>query len=981
MQAITKVASAAASATGGGGIQTMRGLEVFIHDIRNSSNKDAETSRIEKELANIRKRFKGDSALSMYDRKKYVWKLLFIYMLGYDVDFGHMEVLGLISSQKHSEKQVGYIVTSVLLNETHEFLRLVINSIRTDLISGVEPHQCLALACVANVGGVEMAEALTADVQKLLTDPEARPAVRKKAALCLLRLFRKNPECVLHSTWVQAMVKLLQEKDLGLLTSVMSLLHGLVASSPTDYLPCFSRVLAVLSRLVRQDDVPVDYTYCTIPSPFLQVKCMRVLQYFPVPDDRAELKRLSDVTRHVLMNTEMVKNLNQNNAAHAVLFEALALVMYFDVERELMPQCVTLLGKFVNAREPNIRYLGLENMARHALVPELMERTKAHQEQILISLKDPDISIRRRALDLLYGMCDTTNAQKIVQELLSFLTTADFAIREELALRIAILAERFATSKQWYIDVIVALIEKAGEFVSDDVWHRVVQIVTNNPDLQQYAAEQMNGKLREGNLSELMVKLAGYILGEFGHTLTSVPAQSYFVPLREKIAHSAPATKALLLTSIVKMAAHSQDAQLRAEVAATLQRYQSFVDSELQQRSVEYAALAQRTTFSAAALAPMPTYPVRNSALEKRVESSEESTAVSRVRAMTADKAPQTSTSAAALTDAIGSADMLGNGSTGPVPAPAPAAGAAPPAASSADLLSELLEPAAPAAPAATAAPAVDPFGASGSLDALMGPAVEDGAAKPVHDTSMLFAKLATSANGVLYEDQYLQIGVKSQYRGAQGRLGIFFGNKHPAPLTNIKCSVPPTPGVQVQSSSVPSRLEPRQQHQVDVSVACQEPFVAPPSLNVSYTISDNGRVVNLPLHLPVMLCKFLTPLPTLASNDFFSRWQTLAAPPQKVTEQVALAGSLATGGKAAVESAISALQLGVVPNLDPSPTNIVAASSLVLQGGQPVACMLRLEADSQTPSQVRVTVATPHPSATAAIRDTLVTTLKGGVI
>ena len=38
-------------------------------------------------------------------------------MLGYDVEFGHMEAVGLISSTKYSEKQVGYLVCSVLLNE------------------------------------------------------------------------------------------------------------------------------------------------------------------------------------------------------------------------------------------------------------------------------------------------------------------------------------------------------------------------------------------------------------------------------------------------------------------------------------------------------------------------------------------------------------------------------------------------------------------------------------------------------------------------------------------------------------------------------------------------------------------------------------------------------------------------------------------------------------------------------------------------
>ena len=44
--------------------------------------------------------------------------MLYIYMLGYDVDFGHMEAVGLISGAKFGEKQVGYMVTSVLLDES-----------------------------------------------------------------------------------------------------------------------------------------------------------------------------------------------------------------------------------------------------------------------------------------------------------------------------------------------------------------------------------------------------------------------------------------------------------------------------------------------------------------------------------------------------------------------------------------------------------------------------------------------------------------------------------------------------------------------------------------------------------------------------------------------------------------------------------------------------------------------------------------------
>ncbi len=35
-----------------------------------------------------------------YDRRKYVWKLLYIYMLGYDIDFGHKQAADLIPTSK-----------------------------------------------------------------------------------------------------------------------------------------------------------------------------------------------------------------------------------------------------------------------------------------------------------------------------------------------------------------------------------------------------------------------------------------------------------------------------------------------------------------------------------------------------------------------------------------------------------------------------------------------------------------------------------------------------------------------------------------------------------------------------------------------------------------------------------------------------------------------------------------------------------------
>ena len=56
-------------------------------------------------------------------------------------------------------------------------------------------------------------------------------------------------------------------------------------------------------------------------------------------------------------------------------------------------------------------------------------------------------------------------------------------------MKVAILAEKYATDYKWYVDVILNLIRLAGDYVSEEVWYRVIQIVINREDVQGYAAK------------------------------------------------------------------------------------------------------------------------------------------------------------------------------------------------------------------------------------------------------------------------------------------------------------------------------------------------------------------------------------------------------------------------------------------------------------------------------------------------------------
>ena len=47
----------------------------------------------------------GDK-LDGYQKKKYVCKLIFIFLLGNNIEFGHQEAVNLLASLKFSEKQI-----------------------------------------------------------------------------------------------------------------------------------------------------------------------------------------------------------------------------------------------------------------------------------------------------------------------------------------------------------------------------------------------------------------------------------------------------------------------------------------------------------------------------------------------------------------------------------------------------------------------------------------------------------------------------------------------------------------------------------------------------------------------------------------------------------------------------------------------------------------------------------------------------------
>jgi len=978
----------------------MRGLTNFISDLRSATTKEEEDKRVNKEMAKIRKKFK-EADVSGYDRKKYVAKLIYMFMLGYDLDFGYMEAVSLLSSVKFQEKLIGYISLSLLLHENHEMLPLIIQSLQNDLQSRNEFHQCLALTAIANIGGKEMSESLLTNVQKILTAKFSKPTIKRKAALCLLRLYRKYPDLVSSESLLEKVIQLLDEHDLGLLTSVMGLLLGLAKDNPKPYEVATKKVIWILTKIVINRDYAKDYVYYNMANPWLQVKLLRFLSYYDPPEEPNDRARLYEILKKILGLADVAKGqtVNHKNALNAVLFEAIYLVIHLDDDRDLIHIAASLLGRFISPKEhSNIRYLALATMSHIAsLDSETADLVKKHQDTVIQALRDMDISIRRRALDLLYGMCDRNNVKVIVAELLTYLNTADFSIREELVLKIAILAEKFAHNYAWYVDVILQLITVAGDAVSDDIWFRVIQIVTNHEDIQEYAAMTVFQALRQANPHESAVKVGGYILGEFGHLIVEKPKSGpmeQFEALNSKFSTCSPQTKALLLSSFIKFV--NLYPELTEPVRNVFRAYQTNLDADLQQRACEYDRLTQcseqllQTVWDV-----MPPFPERNSedgslttdstedGGANPVVSSSTATATTTTTATLIDDSPRSGTTDPPVKTAPG--NLLG--SSGPQNSSSSRTerydvskdleslllgtaisdtSALPPSQSS----SFPLETSSPSASASSAPfqPIPESFArAPIERDSLLANGSVPLAIGSVKNFSDHFKRACMAGEGVLHQDENIQIGFKSEFNKGMGRMMLYYGNvSQQFPLMAFSTGIPSPEYLNLNLQPVVDVVGPRTQAQQLITMSTTSSNVNTyVDLHLSFSI--NGKPVNLHVKMPIVVPKFTEPL-ILSAPAFFQSWKQFETPPLSVHTIIKSPRPIDISWLSKLLS--SGFRMAVLQGVDPNMNNLVAAGTF-FGGPMQVVCLVRLETNSSA-AMYRASVRTSNGAITNAIKDLL---------
>ena len=641
-------------------------------------------------------------------------------------------------------------------------------------------------------------------------------------------------------------------------------------------------------------------------------------------------------------SAEQTRNMQHNNAQRAVLFEAIGLAIHLDTSSPLVSTAAVLLARFISSKETNVRYLGLDTLAHLAARADSLEHIKTHQAHVITSLRDRDISVRRRALDLLYSMCDVDNSEVIVGELLQYLKVADYALREEMVLKIAVLTEKYASSYRWYVDTILELISAAGDHVGDEVWYRVVQIITNTEDLQAYAARVVFQRLKSPAAHESLVKVGGrsefrpnrcsvmtifvgYVLGEYGHLVANEEEHSPIEQLRvlhTKSQFCTAPTRALLLTTYIKWV--NVFPEIKPQLINIFERYRHVLDSELQQRACEFYALASRPDddeLLQSVCEEIPPFPPRESALLSRLNKKHGATEDKRTwihggKDVNQDREAKTRRSTIVDKPTNGSVAPTGTGASDVITS-----------LQGLDLSGPSSTPGQPIASSAVLAkPTLAPHMAVGT------------------NVDRWFEKLTYSDEGVLYEDVQIQVGIKSRYQGNIGQLAVYMGNKISVPLTGFttKVDVNDPEALSITFAKMPATMVgPRSQSQQILHVECKKVFTTPPIITVSFLAGSHQTIA---LRLPVVLTKFFEPV-VLGASDFFERWRLIGGPPREA-QSIFPINLTSSGGldHDRHKQVISGQKLSILSDVDPNLNNIVGAGVLHTSVDGKVGCLLRLE-------------------------------------
>ncbi|CCI10452.1 unnamed protein product [Albugo candida] len=569
----------------------------LVKSIGESKSKQEEDRIILHEVAQLKRKMNDVSAVSSATgtainkrKKEFLIRLMYVEMLGHDASFGYIKAVEMTASTNLLQKRVGYLTCSLVLSPTHEFRFMIINQLQRDLQSSNHLEVCAALMAVCKLVTVEMIPA----VQPMITDLMRHDAeiVRKKAVMAMHRFHQLKPDSIQDSGDI--LRRALCDRDPSVMGATLCSLHDLSLANPSAYKDLVPSFVSILKQ-ITEHRLPREFDYHRIPAPWIQIRLLKILSLLGQADQQTS-EGMYEVLHDVMRRAD-----TGINVGYAIIYECVRTVTTIYPNSTLLDAAAASISRFISSDNHNLKYLGVTGLA--AIVKDHPKYAAAHQMAVIDCLEDPDETLKRRTLDLLYRMTNPVNVEFISDKLTQFLReTTDVFLRTELVSRITQCAERYAPSNGWYIQTMTNLFELGGDLVQPEVAHNLLRLIAEGSgedeeqdmELRRDAVDTYLDLLEPTVLPDILVCTMAWVLGEYGYLASNMDLEEICERLCELVDrpfNQEDITRGYVLTAITKITAQMGHT---IEIADDLMnKYKTSRSTDIQQRCSEYLALTK----------------------------------------------------------------------------------------------------------------------------------------------------------------------------------------------------------------------------------------------------------------------------------------------------------------------------------------------------------------------------------------------------
>ena len=437
--------------------------------------------------------------------------------MGYEFSWANFATIEVMSSQRFGHKRVGYLSAAQSFNEETDVILLTTNLLKKEFGSSNVYEVGLAINCLSNIVTPDLARELLPDLTQLTQ--HSHGYIRKKAVLCLFKLFMKYPQG-LRLTF-DRIKQCLDDSEPAVVSCAVNVITELADKNPKNYLLMAPHFFSLLTSSSNN---------------WMLIKVVKLLGSLVSEEPRLARKLLEPLAAIV-----------ENTQAKSLLYEAvytLTLALPFAKKSDgsvskavpgIVDLCADKLKSFVEELDQNLKYLGLVGFV--SLMRSYPKAVVNHRNLILRCLCDDDVTIRSRALELLTGMVTRKNLQELVDQLMQHVRLSEGDYRDELIQKIIFMCSRdkyaFLTDFKWYISVLVVMSRLHGTEHGDVISSQIMDVAARVFPVRDFCVGKMVGLLLKSEVvmgkskSTIweVLHAAAWVVGEYSNFIDSVDLQ------------------------------------------------------------------------------------------------------------------------------------------------------------------------------------------------------------------------------------------------------------------------------------------------------------------------------------------------------------------------------------------------------------------------------------------------------------------------